>query len=469
MLRRTFVFAVGSAVASAVAVLSVAGPAAAQTASGPTVSAGGYTNPLHMVNGQQVGLRAQNFSPQGVNHDDCVNDMTLQFSVSVSGFTAQSLQVWASKTDDCTNATARGIGASAATCWWVANAGILNAPATQTTTVAVRVQDIVGPQNSPPWPPNQVHETASACNAQSTFPSVPITLYFLAIDSSGASAGTDWKYQQGTDMIGPPAPTGVSSAVGETLFIVNWTPNADTDTVGYDVLIDPPVGSSGSGDAAQPADASCTQLVYVCPNGGQDAASQDAASDVAEGGSDAAASDAASDAASEGGADAGCHWENQTISCAESDGGTCGSSVLGASVLQDGSTTTTDDAGNVVSGQGGISQVPSANFVDLSGGATVSDRATGTHTITGLQDFQLYNVAVAAVDGYGNVGPASAQVCDSPAPVVDFWQQYRNDKGGAGGGFCTLEAVGSPVGPSLFLVGVGAVGVGFVRRRRSRS
>jgi hypothetical protein len=103
------------------------------------------------------------------------------------------------------------------------------------------------------------------------------------------------------------------------------------------------------------------------------------------------------------------------------------------------------------------------------GQLTISDKSVGTYTITGLKNGTTYNAVVSAVDAYGNIGPPSVEQCDYPAPVNDFWTDYRNDGGRAGGGFCALEAVGAPAGSSLagvaLVLGVG----GIVRRRRRRS
>jgi hypothetical protein len=164
----------------------------------------------------------------------------------------------------------------------------------------------------------------------------------------------------------------------------------------------------------------------------------------------------------------------------EAGGGVSGAGVACCSValssnvvVQDASSASApvyDDAGNLIDGStGGTGGVTTSTANNISGtGVTVPDKGTGTYTITGLQNYALYNVAVGAVDAFGNVGPLSSLACDYPQPVVDFWQQYRRDGGQAGGGFCTLEAAGMPVGPSLFLVGVAAAGVAFVRRRRGR-
>ena len=100
-------------------------------------------------------------------------------------------------------------------------------------------------------------------------------------------------------------------------------------------------------------------------------------------------------------------------------------------------------------------------------GETLSDKSVGQYQITGLTDGTWYNVVVAAVDGTGNVGPASPEVCDYPAPVQDFWQTYRQD-GGQANGFCALETVGAG-GPSLAGVGAVFVGAALLRRRRRRN
>lgn len=134
-----------------------------------------------------------------------------------------------------------------------------------------------------------------------------------------------------------------------------------------------------------------------------------------------------------------------------------------------------DDAGNEIDAGvsptgGGLSNIPAANLVGVENdGVTVSGVSVGTYTISGLKNGITYYVAVAAVDGSGNIGPASNVVCDYPAPVNDFWTLYRNAGGGAGGGFCALEAAGEPV-PSTagIAIVIGATALGLQRRRRRK-
>ena len=86
----------------------------------------------------------------------------------------------------------------------------------------------------------------------------------------------------------------------------------------------------------------------------------------------------------------------------------------------------------------------------------------------GLVDYVTYTVVVASVDGTGNIGPPSLEVCDYPAPVRDFWQTYNED-GGKAGGFCALETIGTGGAPALAGV-AGVLGLAaFMRRRRRGS
>ena len=98
---------------------------------------------------------------------------------------------------------------------------------------------------------------------------------------------------------------------------------------------------------------------------------------------------------------------------------------------------------------------------------TVTGEAVGNYSIAGLVDGVNFNVSVAAVDNFGNVGPLAAQGCGTPQPVTDFLTAYRNAGGGAGGGFCSVEAVGHAAGWG-FGLGFGFAGVALAGSRRRR-
>jgi hypothetical protein len=469
------------------AFLAVFGAASAGRAQ--TVTASGQLYPHRILNGMDIGQapRAQNLTPLGVNYADCIQDQSLQFSLTLSGFTGQDLQIWASRTGTCTTDSNRGNG-GVANCWPLGGGlSAINMPAANIRTFTIRVQDIVGPQNLSPSPTTYVAQGPSACATQPTFSSETISIYFIPITNGSTATGMAWTYQLPVDMVGPPAPA-VSSkpALGDTLFIASWTPNTDADTQGYDVYIDPIPGqepavmadgsaSDGSttSDAstydASAADASMAgpEPTLVCPDA---QASGGGATDAEAGAVDSGGDGAPTDASA-------CYYlVVPPASQAQSSGGNCVAPdpLLSGAITNDGGSgaVVCNDGGDscAPSGTGGISTVPCANIVGfnacMNSGLTVPDKAASSFQIKGLKNFVGYSVAVSAVDAFGNIGPPSGQICGTPQPVTDFWDAYRNAGGQAGGGFCALEAVGMPVGASVGLAGLGALGLAALRRRR---
>ncbi|MDP9151321.1 MAG: hypothetical protein M3O36_15470 [Myxococcota bacterium] len=388
-------------------------------------------------------------NPLGINLSDCLSDMTLQFDVIASGFDgSQLVQVWAG-TADCTSDISRGVN-SLPSCWLVTQslAGItVGSGASLPITFNVRAQDLVGHQQSVPGTPTYSRVGSTGCQAQTVDTAQKITVFFIPTDASGhAISGSHvYSYPVTTDLVGPPAPASPSLSVGDTLFVVKWTPNSDADTAGYDVYIDPYPGQEGvtsAGTGPEPT--------LVCSGG-----SADAASDSGDDGSvDATA------------AEASCLYV-QTGGSGQA--GSCGSALL---TSDSGSTVAVDsEGGTTTSGNAGTSNLP-ANLLLVGGGGasspTVSDKSSASYTISGLKNSVSYTVVVAAVDGSGNVGPPTAQVCDSPAPVYDFFTTYRQAGGTAGGGFCALEAPGKsvPYGPYGGGIVLLLTASALVRRRR---
>jgi hypothetical protein len=416
-----------------------------------------------------TGPRAQNLTPLGVSYADCMQDQSLKFSVAVSGFTGGTdIQLWATKNGNCANDSERG-SPGPPTCWPLPGGlASVNQMTTATYQFTVRVQDIIGPQNAVPNPAQYTRRGAEACTSQLSFSSQTFSVFFVPVQNGNNAVGMAYSYHLPVDLVGPPAPTGINDQVGDTLFTLTWTPNSDTDTTGYNVYMDPIPGHEGTAGSMDGAVATPEPILY-CPDTGAPMATMDAGDSGDDGSADATA-DATADAASTPTpVDAGCYYINvggpPTMS-------KCGDTVLAGGIVQDSGTTvvSSDDSGTVETGSGGISTIPSQYLVGASGaGLTISDKSVGTYTITGLKNEVTYSAVVSAVDGYGNIGPPSVEQCDYPAPVNDFWTDYRNAGGRAGGGFCALEAVGAPAGTSLagvaLVMGVGAV----VRRRRRRS
>jgi hypothetical protein len=450
-----------AAFAFALAVLTAAGLARAQTIT--TAYANEF--PARLENGVAAPTRPANLTPNGVNYADCLADMTLQFNLILDGFSGmQNMQIWATAGPDCLLPTSRGLG-MAPTCWQLPN-GLTQQPIGIPTSMTfdVRVQDLVGPQNAPPDPPVIVNEGVEACQAQRTFANVPITVWFLPLDTTGVVSGGAFSETIGTDLVGPPPPVGVAETVGDTLFNVTWMPNTDSETTGYDVFMDPPPGSVTDSGTATDATFTPTPVLY-CPDAGTAAPAGDDASDDAGDATMSAAAPAA---------DAGCFYitvGGGTPSAMLSNTGSCASTNLSGGFSVD-SGVMEDDAG-VVSASGGISTVPCSYVIGVGSGCysgageTVTGESTTGYTITGLTNGRTYDVVVASVDGYGNVGPPSSCVHDFPAPVTDFFSAYGKDGGKAGGGFCALEAVGLAGGSPAVFGGLAAAALALARRRRN--
>src|ERR1700733_11021108 len=154
--------------------LSLTWVLSAAVASAQTIAADSQPYPNRIVNGMNEGVstRPENFSPLGVSYQDCAQDMTLQFSLVLSGFNGNaSLQVWASTNSDCSSSSDRGIGSAASVCWAFPGATIDDLISTGTDTYGflIRVQDLVGWQQAQPpasqaaTPPTKGIE---ACSAQ---------------------------------------------------------------------------------------------------------------------------------------------------------------------------------------------------------------------------------------------------------------------------------------------------------------
>jgi hypothetical protein len=459
---------------------------AAGTAHAQTIVAAGQVNAERYINNQDVGqyTRPVNLNQLGINYSDCIQDMVLQITVELTGFSGtDNMQVWASYGQDCSQDSNRGIGVSAdaAVCWLV-DSGLMvpNAETTKQYVSNIPVRALVAPEAGIPVAGTLVgNQGPEACTHQPSFAAVPVSIWFLPLTTVGLEddAGTPYPYPQfSADLVGPPAPSNVSIADGDTLFVVNWTPNTDADTQGYDVFIDPPPGSNVEAGSGSPTD------VLYCPDSGATTTS------INDGGDDAAdAADAAIVTSSVETPDA-CIYVNGSGSVPTGVGGVaCNSLALAASPLftVGASDIVAEDSGSLLesdaaveTGTGGIANIACQYLVGGScsgtaeaytniGDPSVTGLSGSTRTVSGLTNGVTYSVVVSAVDGSGNVGPQSSpEQCNYPSPVNDFYKSYRVAGGGAGGGFCNLDAVGAPQGASIFSMGFGALAFGLARRRR---
>jgi hypothetical protein len=469
--------------------------------------------------------RAANLNPNDVNYQDCEDNIILQFNVLESGIGATDapdiLQIWAGTTD-CTQTTARSGGVSPF-CWQVAAA---QAP-TQTATVNIFARSLTRyidtALSTVPNDGNPVigaNQPESACHTQTSSGQVATSIYFMFLPNAGdATPDASTSYALNIDLVGPLNPTNLNVGIGDTLLIPGWTAQVDPTIVGFRVYAQDQ-GPGGLGLFAEAGSAVQTTPVYcrassgtqVCADAGNasiDGAITDATLSIADaqcttvfpdGSAYTEVPDASgyADLSDASLASMGCKrgGENNSVTTAQLGGGSCTSSVLvnkfsssvtetatsldGGSTIIDGAvistgvTTTTVDGALIGATVGvGISQIDSKYQVADVGNTTTSEPILSALLPDGgtgpLINGHQYAIAVAAYDDDGNVGLVSNLFCQTPEPVIDFWDRYEADGGKAGGGFCALEGPGIPVAGSVFGMGVGAAALVFARRRRRRN
>ncbi len=409
--------------------------------------------------------RAQNLNPEGINYADCEQNLRMDFSLVVSGFSASddaAIQTWAG-TVDCTQPVNRVSGAGTLhACWQVAPfTQAITATASQTVHISVYARDLLRYEQPPttadgsqPYDPTFASSQAgeSACLVQPTDAAVPLSIYFIAVAQPDKTLGIAYQYSLSADLVAPPPPTQSGLSPGDTVLTVNWTaPGTDPDLAGYVVYSDPPAGtapSSGGCGCGSPGSGSGVTS-YV---GDGAVATGDAGS-----GTQCVAADAG---------DGGIHCSPiNTGSCADSNltghnipvGGATDAGVVDV----DASTGDAESEAGVsgVLPGGGISQIPTGYQA-----SEIDSVTTTSLMLSGLTNGIKYHVVVASFDGSGNVGPASPLQCQSPGAVNDFWQSYKDDGGGANG--CALERSGNTQAGAIAGIGLLAAAAALARRRR---
>jgi hypothetical protein len=459
--------------------------------------------------------RAQNLNPEGVNFADCTDNLRMDFSLTLSGFTAEDdvhVEAWAG-TIDCTQPTNRVLNAGVAhPCWQVgAPSSAMTVTASMTITWPVYARDVLRYENPPADPTalqsydptyNYGANGSQACIAQTSDAAVPLSIFFIAVDSNGITQGTAYQYAFTADTVAPPPPSVPAPQPGDTLLTVNWTsPGTDPDLVGYAIYSDPPsstsAASSGCGCGQAPGSAASSYVavdaespedsgsVMQCPDsstttpqddsstaGAGETSTTDAAieASVEDGAIEASTPDAATEARDAGSTK--CTPVNQggssgSTACASTHLSGAYSFVVGSATTPI-STDAGDDGGEggveVALSGGGISEVSPTYLA----GEVDSNTATSIQ-LTGLTNGVKYKVAVASLDGSGNVGPLSSPlVCGVAGAVNDFWQTYRDDGGSSAG--CALDSAGGDLQTGSVLgLGMFASAAALMRRRAGRN
>jgi len=372
--------------------------------------------------GKTVNKRPITLKPEGVNYQDCVDDLKIRFPLQLQSFEGNaSLQVWAGLNGaDCKDQ--RNRSSASTVCWPLGP----NIPLQVNPVVDIPVRNIMA--GAPPFSPLEYQKALEMgpdmCGKVDLATISVQFLYFspgqLATPSQSKDIGVE------VDTVGPAPPTGLRTEPGNGRIKIVW--NNISGEGGLSVLTGVRVycdeASSGTttttDDAAtsEPAEASCTEV----PNE-PDANDPDA--------------------------DAGT-----TTVCEEA----------GTSTTEAGTST---PATACSSPNFGEEVIPDEKFNQQYGCGAITGNAGSSVTATSLRGQPLknnvtYAVAVAATDAFNNVGPLSAPICEYPELTTDFWENYRKAGGDAGGG-CTTS--GAPMGSMTAMASIGLVALSALRRR----
>ncbi|MBI5535411.1 MAG: hypothetical protein HY898_21965 [Deltaproteobacteria bacterium] len=401
-----------------------------------------------------VTLRDQSKNPFWISRADCLADDVFTFPLYVTNYSdTATVQVWVGdpSTNNCKDTTART--GSAPTCWMVAS----STAQSSNLTITVRAQDIVGQHktvagSTTGGPGSGTEADCTLASTSSTAPQ-PVVVNFMFVTNSNAVSGNGYGWPTKYDLAGPLPPTSLTLGQGDTMLKLSWPQATDTDLTGYQFFCDPLPGQEGAANGGQFEAGSSSSALSPGPVPGPE--------------------DAAADTDGTGGA-----------------GGTGGSGATGGAggAGGTGGTGTAAGSGGTVSDAADDSDSDSETGTDAQGSecsttklfqGTVPDPAllcgsasgqTATEgRVTGLKNLYTYSIAVAAVDGVGNVGTLSPVKCLEPHPVDDFFKLYKEAGGEGGGSFCSVGAVGQGAGMVGFGVMTIAALARIARRRREDS
>ena len=164
--------------------------------------------------------RPQNLNPEGVNFTDCEQDLRMDFTLILSGFSGcdeATVQAWAG-TVDCTQDTNRvSTAGTLHACWQLAGVyGPVLATTSQTINISIFARDVLRYSAQPiggtvvnqTWDPTFHYGSngESACKVQASDAAVPISIYFIPVNSTANAIGTAYEYSLSTDLVAPRRP-----------------------------------------------------------------------------------------------------------------------------------------------------------------------------------------------------------------------------------------------------------------------
>jgi hypothetical protein len=423
-----------------------------------------------------------------INYEDCAADLRFKFTLNLAELNANAQLVAYAGPTDCTAASAR-IGTSP-TCWSLTPDAI---PQAAQTTVTIHMRDLaadapLSPLTTSAYP----NATSAACVAQTTSAGNSIFIYFFFVDGNGNAVGVAQAYPITVDTQASDVNGSIKAIPADGTLSIGIPTNTDPDITGWNAYCDPPAGEETEFDGVPSTAPSnggmCVDAASTDANSSTDATSSpaDGSLDATSEASDEASSDAetseasssddagAADAASSVDADAGADAQSSSQASDAATGNPCGASLSDAAIpgvvgCQTSSVfaptvlvTTANEAGVTTAGGHAQTVIPLAYRC---GQGLATDTSV---TVTGLKDGYFYEVALAATDAVGNVGPL-AVTCGEPLHEDDFFNYYWAQNGRAGGGYCSTDGAGAPGGTSAFGVLFAAGCAAAVRRKRRRA
>lgn len=268
-------------------------------------------------------------------------------------------------------------------------------------------------------------DRAKICNPSASQEPQPFYINYLLLNGAeivgGATSSNPYESSTATtfDLRGPDPPSGITLGPGDSLLVAGLTPvGTTTNLKGYQAYCWPLPGAVVDGG---------TTTTTKDIDAGLDGSSGDA-SDASDASDDGALADGASEATAPDGS-------SETGGTAPI--GVCPSFPADFAI--------------------GLLPNPAYACSGIFGATSTSVK------ITGLTNGVHYGVAVAGVDTYQNPGALSQVVCDTPVQTTDFYDDFREAGGTAGGGYCSL---GAPTGQTAGAVAIALGALGLVLRRR---
>ena len=378
---------------------------------------------------EPVTKRPQTLKPEGVSYRDCIEDQKIRFPLELSNFEGDaSIEVWAGLAGaDCKQQQNRT--AESAVCWPV----VTGVPPTINPIVDIPVREIMA--GAPPNRPRAPVSDASICG-KIDLTNISLQFLYFTPGQRGATPSRSKDVTIEVDTVGPAPPSGLKVLPGNGRIKVSW--NNISGEGGVSVLTGVKVYCERLTGASTPTETDGSSATCNF-----DATADSSADAVADASTDAGA-DASTDASADASTDASAGDPCTPSTASTSGNSSCKSSKLLADQIPS-KTVLTEHLCGEFGGNAGTSV-----YARTLGGKPLENGVT-------------YAVAVAATDPFDNPGTLSTPLCEFPELTADFWEDYRDDGGDAGGGCTTSQA---PVGPVAAIVMIVVATLATVRRRR---